>query len=265
MKVTIIGGGRGGASILKILNKMDNVNIVGIADINQDAPGIKLANQMNIFSTTSIREILHKETDIIIEATGIQRVKDEITSVVGDSITIMSSEAANLMMMLVENEEKLIGKIEKQVKQVEKLSEVTADSMEQMNDSIDNTVNLSDTLNEFASKTMDLVNETNRIINTMAKITQQTNILGLNASIEAARAGEQGRGFAIVAKEVQKLANNSEDFTKQIGEILNTINHEVVTVANEINELNGVTEKQKKIGKDLEEAIERLIANIHEL
>ncbi|MBM7616016.1 methyl-accepting chemotaxis protein [Alkaliphilus hydrothermalis] len=265
MKIAIIGGGNGGASILRTLNKMKNITVVGIVDINEEAPGIKLAKELNVFFTSSIQELLGNKVDVIIEATGVRQVKDQINRYSDENSTIICSMAANLMMMIVENEEELLEKIEKQINEVEALSNITVDSIEKMNQTISNTSELSDNFNGFASKTMYLVKETNKIIQTMDKLTQQTHILGLNASIEAARAGEQGRGFAVVAKEVQKLANNATDFTKQISNILASINHEVVSVSDEIKELNKLTDEQKQLGKNLEYAVDNLVTNIHKI
>jgi twitching motility protein PilJ len=65
--------------------------------------------------------------------------------------------------------------------------------------------------------------EIGEIVELISDITEQTNILALNAAIQAASAGEAGRGFTVVAEEVQRLAERSSEATKQIGSIVKTI------------------------------------------
>jgi twitching motility protein PilJ len=68
--------------------------------------------------------------------------------------------------------------------------------------------------------------EIGEIVQLITGITEQTNVLALNAAIQAAAAGEAGRGFTVVAEEVQRLAERSGEATKQIGTIVKTIQND---------------------------------------
>ena len=65
--------------------------------------------------------------------------------------------------------------------------------------------------------------EIGEIVQLISDITEQTNVLALNAAIQAASAGEAGRGFTVVAEEVQRLAERSAEATKHIGAIVKSI------------------------------------------
>ena len=264
MRIVIVGGGHGGTAILRTLHNLGSVTIVGIVDINNQAPGIILAEELGVFHTNQLENMLQRELDLIIEATGVPAVQKQIETYNVHNAKIVTSEVANLMMILVEQQENLTKKLEHQLHEIKDIGDVTIKSVDKMKDSIQRTTSLSESLNEFAMTTMNHVKETDQIIGFISKITQQTNILGLNASIEAARAGEQGRGFAVVAKEVQKLANNSQEFTQKIGEILGRIKDEVFLVTKEIESLNDLTVEQVKVGEDLETAMNRLVRNIEQ-
>lgn len=67
------------------------------------------------------------------------------------------------------------------------------------------------------------VNKIGQITQVIKEISNQTNLLSLNASIEAARAGEAGRGFAVVAQEIKKLADYSKQLTGEIEAIVNLV------------------------------------------
>ncbi|MDD6795587.1 MAG: methyl-accepting chemotaxis protein, partial [Clostridiaceae bacterium] len=100
-------------------------------------------------------------------------------------------------------------------------------SLSQMSENISEITNgvqkLNDKENEILEETLDaekLASNTDKIVNFIKDISSQTNLLGLNASIEAARAGEYGRGFSVVAEEIRKLSDSSNDSIGKIEEVI---------------------------------------------
>jgi Amt family ammonium transporter len=117
--------------------------------------------------------------------------------------------------------------------------------------------NISSSLNDIFQIIYKLDNQAKvikRFLERLENISEQTNLLALNAAVEAAHAGDSGRGFSVIADEVQSLANNSVELTKDI----ETIIQNILDASN--NAMNNTTENQKKIKSISQESKNSLLS-----
>ena len=100
-----------------------------------------------------------------------------------------------------------------------KLVQATVEQMHSIADTVEQSSAVIEKLGERSK-------EIGAIIDTISGIAEQTNLLALNAAIEAARAGEHGRGFSVVAEEVRKLAEESQEAATKISDLIAAIQKE---------------------------------------
>lgn len=96
------------------------------------------------------------------------------------------------------------------------------------------------------------------IVSLIDDITDQTNILALNAAIQAAMAGEEGRGFAVVAEEVQRLAERSSHATKQIEMLVHTIQNDTNETVRSMEQTTSEVVQGAHLAQDAGVALEKI-------
>ncbi|MGH8481754.1 MAG: methyl-accepting chemotaxis protein [Nevskiaceae bacterium] len=140
-----------------------------------------------------------------------------------------AKEVANVTTAIVASSqqlEKVAGRAESLAQDAQRSVQVARNGAETVNRTIQNMTTLREQIQDTAKRIKRLgesSQEIGNIIEFINDISEQTNTLALNASIQAAMAGEQGRGFAVVADEVQRLAERAANATRQIENLVKTI------------------------------------------
>ena len=134
----------------------------------------------------------------------------------------------------------------------------TYESVENMNKQ------LSDTDVVVAQLAQD-ANSIDTVLDVISGVSEQTNLLALNAAIEAARAGEQGRGFAVVADEVRTLASRSQSSTEEIRVIIDKLQKRTDAVVNAIATSSELGKTCQSEASHSEQQLTAISANVSEM
>jgi twitching motility protein PilJ len=217
-------------AILLLMNEMSDLadgDLTARATVTDDITGA-IADAVN-YTTDELRKLVSGVTsasDRVSDATHEAQVtaQELLAAAEKQSKDIrMTGEAVELIA-------KSILEVDSSATQSSRVAQRTLEVTEQGAQAVRNAISGMDSIREQIQETAKRIKrlgessqEIGEIVDLIADITEQTNVLALNAAIQAASAGEAGRGFSVVAEEVQRLAERSAEATKQIGALVKTI------------------------------------------
>jgi twitching motility protein PilJ len=217
-------------AILRLLNEMGNLadgDLTVQASVTEDVTGA-IADSIN-FTIEELRTLvkgINSATDQVAKATtDAQAISNRLYEASQRQNKEIQQASASVLQMA-----QSINEVSQTAAQSARVAQQSLAAAEKGGQAVQNQIS---GMNEIRTQIQDTAKRIKRlgessleigeIVELISDITEQTNVLALNAAIQAASAGEAGRGFTVVAEEVQRLAERSGEATKQIDAIVKTI------------------------------------------
>ncbi len=217
-------------AILRLLNEMGDLaegNLTVRATVTEDITGA-IADSVN-FAIEELRTLVGNVTRAVAEVT---QATDDAKHLSQETLTASERQADDIGQTTesVNFMSESVNKVSQDAAESARVAEQSLEFAKKGGDSVRDAIAGMNAIRDQIQETSKRIKrlgessqEIGEIVELISDITEQTNVLALNAAIQAAAAGDAGRGFSVVAEEVQRLAERSGQATRRIGAIVKTI------------------------------------------
>ena len=221
-----------------------------VAGASDDSAKIGLQASSAIDEVTSTMHEMSVNVQNMVKSTQVQASSVSETSASIDQMVASIQRVADTAKVLLDISNRSREEVHSGITTMEKAT----DGLNKINTTINSSGEIIGALGQRAD-------DIGKIIEVIDDLAEQTNLLALNAAIEAARAGEHGLGFAVVADEVRKLAEKSAQSTKEISELIQSIQKEARKAVENMDRSTGIVNEGLELGGELNAAL-RKISNV---
>ena len=225
-----------------------------VADASDESAKISLNAASAIDEVTSTMHEMTINVHNMVKNTQVQASSVSETSASIDQMVTSIQRVADTAKVLLDISQRSREEVQSGISTMEKATE----GLTRINRSISSSGEIIGALGQRAD-------DIGKIVEVIDDLAEQTNLLALNATIEAARAGEHGLGFAVVADEVRKLAEKSAQSTKEIAELIASIQKEARKAVGNMEKSTGIVNEGITLGTDLNLALRKISTVVTEV